>query len=355
MKVVFDCRYVRADGRHDGISRYSAGLVGALAELHDVTMLISDERQLQLLPTLPWERVSDPTSPLEPLVALRINRLRPDVVFSPMQTIGSIGRRYRLILTLHDLIYYRHRTPPAQFAWWLRIGWRLYHLAWWPQRLLLNRADAVVTVSETTKTLMREHRLTRRPITVVYNAADPVAERPQRARPPAKKLVYMGAFIGYKNVGALVRAAARLPEYELHLMSRVDPAEVTRLRALAPDARLVFHNGVTDEEYRAALLDATALVTASLDEGFGIPVIEAMSVGTPAVISDIPIFREVGGEAALYFDPRDDASIVDAVRALDAAGEWERRSTASAERAETFSWGSSARVLLRLVSELARR
>ena len=45
-------------------------------------------------------------------VALLVNRLKPDVVFSPMQTMGSLGRRYRLVLTVHDLIYYRHRTPP---------------------------------------------------------------------------------------------------------------------------------------------------------------------------------------------------------------------------------------------------
>ena len=168
LRIAIDCRYVRTDGRHDGISRYSAGIVAAFAKLHPVTMLISDERQLDLLPQLPWHRITSPTSPLEPLVAVQVNRLKPDIVFSPMQTMGSLGRRYRLVLTLHDLIYYRHRTPPAQFAWWLRLGWRLYHLAWWPQRVLLNRADAVVTVSETTKQLTADHRLTRKPVTVVY-------------------------------------------------------------------------------------------------------------------------------------------------------------------------------------------
>ena len=52
MKVVFDCRYTRI-GVHDGISRYTAGLVAALAELHPVTMLINDKRQLDMLPDLP--------------------------------------------------------------------------------------------------------------------------------------------------------------------------------------------------------------------------------------------------------------------------------------------------------------
>ena len=60
MKILVDCRYVRI-GRHDGISRYSARLTEALAKLHPVTMLIYDERQLTMLPDLPWERIAAPT------------------------------------------------------------------------------------------------------------------------------------------------------------------------------------------------------------------------------------------------------------------------------------------------------
>nr|BFF14077.1 hypothetical protein GCM10025699_53800 [Microbacterium flavescens] len=115
MRIVVDCRYVRV-GRHDGISRFSAGVVRALAARHDVTMLISDLRQLDKLPDQPHALVRSPTSVLEPLVALQVNRLRPDVVWSPMQTMGSFRRRYPLVLTLHDLIYYTNRTPPPEFA-----------------------------------------------------------------------------------------------------------------------------------------------------------------------------------------------------------------------------------------------
>ncbi|MCU1569790.1 MAG: Mannosyltransferase [Naasia sp.] len=352
--IVVDCRYVRTDGRHDGISRYSAGITTALSRLVPVTMLVSHPRQLELLPELPWRRVSPPTSPFEPLVARQVNRLRPSVVFSPMQTMGSAGRRYPLVLTLHDLIYYRHRTPPAEFAWWVRGLWRIYHLAWWPQRVLLNRADAVVTVSETTKALMAEHRLTRRPVTVVPNAAD-VAPAAERRAAPAKALVYMGAFIGYKNVDTLVRAAALLPDYELRLMSRVTEGEKARLEALAPAARLVFRNGVSDEEYRAELLGATALVSASRDEGFGIPVVESMSVGTPAILSDIAIFREVGGDAALFAPADDAAAFAAAVRLLEGEGEWERRSAASVAQAARFSWDASAAVLHTLLEDLVAR
>ena len=346
MRIVVDCRYVRLD-QHDGISRYTAGLVTELGRLHPLTMLISDHRQLALLPALPWQLVRAPTSLLEPLIALSVNRLKPDVVFSPMQTMGSWRRKYRLVLTVHDLIYYRNRTPPRDLPALIRLLWRAYHLSWWPQRMLLNGADEIVTVSQTTRSLLAEHHLTRRPVTVVPNAADPVSGTPShRSIPETTRLIYMGSFMPYKNLDTLVLALADLPEYELHLLSRVSATDRARLTACAPQARLVFHDGVTDEDYHRLLRSATALVTASRDEGFGIPLVEAMSLGIPVVVSDIPIFREIGGAAALYFDPSNAEGVAAAVRHLAEPGEWATRSAQSVEQAATFTWAASARTLL---------
>ncbi|MCS0498281.1 glycosyltransferase family 4 protein [Protaetiibacter mangrovi] len=359
MRILVDCRYTRYP-RHDGISRFAAELTRALAPLaqaagHELVMLVSDEAQLAMLPELPWELATAPTSPRELTIARRLNAFAPDVVFSPMQTIGSWGRRYGLVLTLHDLIYYRNRTPPRDLAWPIRLMWRLYHLAWWPQRLLLNRADEVATVSETTRELMRAHRLTDRAITVVSNAADAVEADPDRAQPPSRELVYMGSFMPYKNVETLARALHLLPGYRLHLLSRIGDADRARLEALAPADALVVHDGVTDAEYGELLDGALALVTMSLDEGFGLPLVEAMVRGTPIVVSDIPIFREIGGDAAVYADPQDVTGVAAAIRALDDAGEWRRRSAASRLQATRFDWDRSARALLELLERVGRR
>lgn len=358
MRILVDCRYTRLE-RHDGISRYGSHLLAAVAPLardagHEVEMLICDERQLTMLPDLPWRMATSPTSPRELTIARRINAFEPDVLFSPMQTIGSWGRRYGLVLTLHDLIYYRNRTPPRDLAWPIRLVWRLYHLAWWPQRMLLNRADEVATVSATTRELMRAHHLTDRPITIVSNAADPVAADPQRAQPATRDLVYMGSFMPYKNVETLARALHHLPGYRLHLLSRIGDADRARLTDLAPEGALVVHDGVTDAEYGELLDAALALVTMSLDEGFGLPLVEAMVRGTPIVVSDIAIFREIGGDAAVYADPTDDRAVADAIRTLDDPAEWGARSVASREQARLFDWGRSARTLLELLERVAR-
>ncbi|WP_179871884.1 glycosyltransferase family 4 protein [Microcella indica] len=359
MKIVVDCRYVRFP-RHDGISRFTAGIVDALRPLlrdsESLDLLISDERQLAMLPEgLPWHRVSGPTSAREPLVARQVNRLEPDVVFSPMQTMGALGRRYPLVLTLHDLIYYAHPTPPRDLPWPVRLGWRLYHLAWWPQRLLLNRADAVVTVSETTRALMLEHRLTRRAITVVPNAAERPAGVKPRIRPEGIELVYMGSFMPYKGVETLVAALHLLPGARLHLLSRIRPGDRARLEAAAPAGALVVHDGVSDEEYADLLDRAAALVSASRDEGFGIPLVEAMGRGTPVVVSDIPIFREIGGETALYAAVGDAQAVAARITELLEPGEWERRSAAAPAEAARFDWGRSAAVLIELLRAQAAR
>ncbi|ARJ05327.1 glycosyl transferase family 1 [Cnuibacter physcomitrellae] len=359
MRVVYDCRYVRV-GRHDGISRYTAGVVGELQHLVDLVVLISDERQLEMLPAgIRWRRVSGPTSVLEPLVALQVNRLRPDVVITPMQTMGTAFRRYRVALTVHDLIYYSNPEPPHDLPGFVRVLWRLYHKAWWPQRMLLNGGDAVVTVSHTTEGLIAQHDLTRRPVVVARNAADLpdpslVATDPD-AQAGARSIVYMGSFMPYKNVETLARTAELLPEYTLHLLSRSTPADEQRLRDAAPRARLVFHRGVSDEEYHELLRRSTALVTASLDEGFGIPLVESMGYGTPVVVSDIPVFEEIGGEAALYAPATDPAAFAERIRSLEDPAEWRRRSTLSRAQAERFSWAESARAIAGLAGELTRR
>jgi glycosyltransferase involved in cell wall biosynthesis len=359
MKIIVDCRYVRTD-HHDGISRYTVGVVDALAGMVDltqnpVTMLISDARQLTFLPDLPWALASRPTSARELLVALQVNKLEPDVVFTPMQTMGTFGRRYKLVKTLHDLIYYRNRTPPRDLNPAIRLLWRLYHLAWWPQRLLLNRADVVATVSATTKHLMQEHRLTSRPIVIVGNAPDaaPAEASTRRTMPVGHELLYMGSFMPYKNVETLARALHELPGYRLHLLSRIAPGDRVRLVALAPADALVIHDGTSEADYLALLETATALVTTSLDEGFGLPLVEAMTLGTPVVVSDIPIFREIGGEAALYAPATDAAAVASAIRRLEDPVEWAARSTASRAQAGQFSWKRSAETLLATLEGLA--
>jgi glycosyltransferase involved in cell wall biosynthesis len=352
MKVFFDARWTRMD-THDGISRYGASLLEAFSRIHPVTMIIHDERQLALLPDgVPYVKLGNPTSPREILTAGKLHRLGADVVLSPLQVIGSFGRRFKLILTLHDLIYYRHRQPPGFLPLPVRLIWRLYHLTYTPQRLLLNRADAVATVSSTSADLIREHRLTRRPVEVIYNAPQPGLGG-TAAVEPTKDLVYMGSFMEYKNVETLIAGMEFLPGHTLHLVSRIKPEREAELRALVPaGAEVVFWHGISDEDYHQLLKSATALVTASKDEGFGLPIVEAMALGAPVVCSELPVFREVAADAAAFFDPDSPRSYADAVLSVSGPARRGELAAAGRTRAAAFSWDSSAHRLLSLINSL---
>ncbi|MCM0617721.1 glycosyltransferase family 4 protein [Paenarthrobacter sp. TYUT067] len=352
MKIVIDARFTRTD-HHDGISRYGSSLIAATSKIADVTMLISDKRQLALLPDVPYVMVNSPLSPLELFVARKVNPLGADVVVCPMQTMGTLGRRYGLVLTLHDLIYYEHPTPPGFLPAPVRLLWRFYHKAFWPQRLLLNRADIVATISRTTEALMAKYRLTKRPVRIVGNAPQP-GQKPRAPEAGAdKSLLYMGSFMPYKNVETMIRGMSGLHQYTLHLLSRITPQRKAELEAMVPEgAKVVFHNGVTDGEYDELLLRATALISLSRAEGYGLPLVEAMALGTPVIASDIPIFREVGGDAVSYVDPESPVEFAAAVTALGEESLWQERSRRSAERAAEFNWDESARQLLAAAEEV---
>jgi len=350
MKVFFDARFIRID-HHDGISRYSYSLLEALAKIHPVTAIIHDAKQIEKIPPhIEYVLLNSPSSFRELFIARKLNDLGADVVFSPMQLMGSIGRRYRLILTLHDLIYYEHKTPPTELFWFTRLVWWLFHsIGYWPQRFLLNRADTVVTVSETSKNLIKEHHLTKRPIKVVYNAPSSLPQIKRTKNNNKKSLVYMGSFMPYKNVETLLQALYFLPEYKLHALSRISDTRKEELLKLAPSNQVVFHNGVSDEEYDELLSNAHALVTASESEGFGLPVIEAMRAGVPVVCSDIPIFHEVAGKCALFFKSDNQTEFSKQVVKLENTKFRETLIKHAKRKSEVFNWEDSAQELLDVI------
>lgn len=353
MKLFFDARYTRTD-YYDGISRYSASLLEALNKNgENVTMLICDIKQLNLLPKkVPYKLINSPLSISELFVARKLNKLGADVVFSPMQWMGSLGRKYKLILTLQDITYYQFPKPPTFLPLPVRIIWRLFHLAYWPQRLLLMFADAVATVSKTSRDYITYYGLTKTPPTVIYDAPQPMHAPVKKS--PSKDIVYIGSFMPYKNAEALIEGMAYAPSgFTLHLVSKITDARKAELMSLVPDnATVIFHNGLDEAEYQSLLSGAYALVSGSKAEGFGLPIVEAATLGIPAILSNIDIFHEVAGDGALYFDPLDPQSFAARLDTMNRANTHETLSKAALAHVSRFTWEKSAKVLARLAKSL---
>ncbi len=358
MKLLFDARYIRTDF-HDGVSRYSTELGNALAKLTPVTFIISKQKQREFLPkNADVVVLHATTSAREPLSAVFLNKHKPDVVFSPLQTLGSAGRKFKLVLTLHDLIYYKHRTPPHHLNVATKLVWRAYHATYVPQRVTLNAADMIVTVSDTSKQEILDARLTKRPVVVVPNAPrdlSPYLARPVSLAKKPKNLVYMGSFMRYKNVEALIAGMEYLPGRTLHLLSKITPKRKAELKKCMPKgADVVFHNGVTDQEYVDLLAHDAVLVSASRAEGYGLALAEAAFLGVPVVASDIPHHREVTGDGALYFGANQPREFAKLILELDSKARREKLAAAAKKHVAKFNWDESAKTLLKAVRTLAK-
>ena len=357
MKLFFDARWTRTD-YHDGISRYTSGLLeGFMRNNLPVTAILCDKKQLALLPEgVEYLLVNHPVSIKELFIARRLNKEGADVVFSPLQVMGFWGRKYKLILTLQDVIYYRHPKPPTNLPQHIRIVWRLFHMAKWPQRLLLNRADYVTTVSGTSKRFIQEMGLTRRPVGVIYNATSTsiIAGTEAQSAAQTKDILYMGSFMPYKNAEALIRAMEFLPDdYTLQLLSKIKPERQAELARLIPNGKkVIFKNGVSEEEYAQLLTTAHCLATASKEEGFGLPIAEAHTYGTPVVCTDMDIFHEVAGDGALYCDADDPSAFAQAIQSLEIpevrAALIEKGSAHTAQ----FTWSNSAQEIWTIAQKL---
>jgi glycosyltransferase involved in cell wall biosynthesis len=224
-----------------------------------------------------------------------------------------------------------------------------------PQRLALNSADLIATVSETSKSDFEQAHLTHRPIIVIPNAPQKLS---QLLTAPVQhdaitNLIYMGSFMPYKNVETLIQGMELLPNHTLHLLSRISPARKDELSMLMPkNSRIIFHEGVTDEVYAKLLANNAILVSASLDEGYGLPLAEALELAVPAVVSDLPIFHEVAAEGALYFNPKDAHAFAERVLELSILKNYEKQAKSGKAHIAAYSWDTSAEKLIKAANSL---
>jgi glycosyltransferase involved in cell wall biosynthesis len=264
------------------------------------------------------------------------------------------SRRAARIVTIHDLFFLRDAAGTAT-----EIKRDYARLAGEHAR----RADAVIAVSEyTASEIQTQLGIPRERIAICSPGAPPWPRRLPAA--PNGPIVYVGSPDKRKNLPGLLRAYAVLREQvrgvpRLVLAGRRPErgGEVPAMIRRPPWYPHVKHLGyVTDAERQQLYREAAMLVLPSFDEGFGMPVLEAMTVGVPVVASNRGALPEVLGDAGLLVDPEDDRALAGAMRRML---EDEAFANASVERgvarAARFSWGRSAERLLGVYAEAIGR
>lgn len=230
-------------------------------------------------------------------------------------------------------------------------------------RPALHRAEALLCISEAT----RRDLIARFPATADRAQAIPLAANGCFSEPVAPAVLdrpyvlAVGALEPRKNLVRLIEAFASLPDAlrSRHLLALVGPEgweleETLRAAAARPDDVVVLGH-VTDDRLRALYAGAACFAYPSLYEGFGLPVLEAMSVGAPVLTSNSSSLPEVAGGAAVLVDPHDARAIRDGLEAiLDDPGRAAALREAGRNRARSFSWSRTAEATRDVLRALAR-
>ncbi|WP_025761791.1 glycosyltransferase family 4 protein [Dyadobacter tibetensis] len=205
-----------------------------------------------------------------------------------------------LVSTIHDMTY---EKLPEYF--WAQDP-LTYH-----KRLQIERADAIIAISETTKKdLMHFHEVDESKISVIYHGID--LQEPLKFAPvtnlPEEYLLYVGDRSGYKNFYLFIDAfkvlSHKYPKLQVILTGGgalgIADQELLRRQSLSSRIR---HVHVSDQQLNTLYRDAQLFVYPSLYEGFGLPILEAFKANCPILLSDTPCFKEIAEDAVAYFDP----------------------------------------------------
>lgn len=286
-------------------------------------------------------------------LAAAINQAPPDVLFAPAYT-SPLRLRVPVVLTIHDISF---ETHPEWFTW--REGLRRR----WITRQAARRAARIIAVSHFTRDEVVTHLgLPPGRVSVVWSGIHHPRASPGLAREPL--VLFVGSIFNRRHVPELIRAfarvVARVPAARLVLVGdnrshpREDPGRLAA--ALGIGDRVTVRAYVPEDELAALYARAMVFVFLSEYEGFGLPPLEAMAAGVPAVVGDTPVARE------LYLDGADRVQVTDIpgiaaaiTRLLRDPDARTTRLAAAAARLPHFTWPRAAAETLTLLERAGRQ
>ena len=354
---MLDGRWIRVDS---GIGRYSHALARALPKTapdvalqvllpaHDDPLVQDLAQRPDGFEPVPAKHRAQGALGMAELLS-HLSRRRPCIYHAPdWMALPPLPTAWRTVATIHDLIpLVAPEQVPRSFK--ARHPW-LYRTA---LSTLMRLADAVLTDTELwageirTRLGISAERIHAIPLGVTAPAArDEMgigSVRERFALGDRPYFLFVGRPEPYKGLVRLIRAFAHTPDpYMLVLVGALDPrypeASET-VHALGLESRVRITGRTEDPALEALYCDATAFVTLSRLEGFGLPPLEAMARGVPVVAGRCSVFPEVLGDAALLIDAESEAEVARALgKIVEDRALRLRLAERGRERASSFTW-----------------
>ena len=272
---------------------------------------------------------------------------KKDYIVLSFTGLGSILIRHK-IMTVHDLSFLKNPSWYSRAYYW-------YYRFMTP--LAVKTSQHILTVSEFSKSEILGFYPFLKPecISVIYNAIDENLFKPLtsdiRHQTSESFVLCVSSIDPRKNFARLIEACQGLTGAKLNIVGKYNRVFSQNMALDITSDKIQFLGRVSDEELVRLYNQAACFVFPSLYEGFGLPPLEAMACGCPVLVSDIPVEREVCGDAALYFNPLEPSEILSAITQYitdtDVIKETMRRK--GFENITRFSWEKSAEVLMKML------
>lgn len=360
MHIAIDARFYGLT--HAGLGRYTQNLVHQLVDYpsdHRYTLLLRQPvfSQLRLKPphTTVLADVNHYSLAEQWQIPTLLAKIKPDLTHFLHFNLPYFYQQ-PFVVTIHDILWHqikgsRVTTLPAPLYWFKYLAYRG----------VVNRAVSkslhIVVPSQYVKNQLLNQfpHLHSSKISVTYEGVDSSFLTPPKSIPsptvPKPYLIYTGSCYPHKNLDFLL---STLSTFQLTHASSLHLVIVTARNVFLDQVKQIIHRlglnnqvhlytSVSDQQLGSLYQGSSALIMSSLSEGFGLPGLEAMAMGTPVISSRAGALPEIYGPAACFFDPRKSATLITCLdRLLNNQTFRQKLIQAGLKQAQKYSWKKMA-------------
>lgn len=259
------------------------------------------------------------------ILPLKLLHFKADYLICPDYIAPKLTFKTKKIIVIHDSLFWDYPKNYSSL-------WRKYFL--FLLELGINNKTKIVTTSNYSKTNLKDRLKTITTINYVYQSSEKSQIFNKKTisslRLPKSYILHIGSFEKRKDLLTLVKAFCDLKKNQSNKNLKLILAGAVRVNGNKKvynkiksfidnnnlDSDVIFPNFISNEDLSIYYKNALVYVFPSIDEGFGIPIIESFSYSTPVVCSNIPVFKEIGNDAVVYFEKGNFISLSEKIQEL---------------------------------------